>query len=115
FSDSASESSARIAVILPGADYPAQAPVLYWTQGILLAAGWRVLAGEWDDADRGASGPDAAVEAALDRLVAEGTPPQLVVGKSLGTFASPGCVAAGIPGIWLTPLLNVPSIADALS
>lgn len=111
FTDHPAEADAPTALILPGADYPSQAPLLYWTQGILLAEGWRVIAGEWADVDREAAGPQDAVEAALNRVRDDGTTLDLVVGKSLGSFAAPHCVAARTAGVWLTPLLNVPAIA----
>lgn len=41
--------------------------------------------------------------------------PDLVVAKSLGTFAAPLAIAAGIPGVWLTPLVHHDIVAEALS
>lgn len=40
--------------------------------------------------------------------------PDLVVAKSLGTFAAPLAITAGIPGVWLTPLVSHDVVAEAL-
>lgn len=105
---------APVAFVLPGAGYPALAPLLYWPVGILRSAGWQVFTASWDDDDQRHSSAQQMVEHALDQLSARGLAIDIIVAKSLGTFALPRCIDAGIAGIWLTPLLNVPEIAAAL-
>ena len=85
-------SGARVALILPGAGYTVQAPLLYWPILALTEAGWDVWSVDWhadvDDAAR--QDMQGFVESALataeDALPA---PPGLVLAKSLGTFALP--------------------------
>lgn len=51
-------------------------------------------------------------DAALDR--APDGRPVLVVGKSLGTLALPWAVENGLPGAWLTPLLQDAAVVTAV-
>ena len=109
--------AARTAVLLPGRGYTAQAPLLHWSGLMLAETGWNVHAVAWTDA--AADDPAAFGRRAWADVTAllEGVP-DLVVAKSLGTFAAPLAIAAGIPGVWLTPLasedhLGVAGTADA--
>lgn len=109
----------RVAVLLPGASYTPNHPLLYYTRQVLLAHGWSVEEVWWssedlDDFQRlgwAASGVIQTAKAALDK-VADQNP--LVVGKSLGSLALPLVSERGWPAIWLTPLLSLPELADAL-
>lgn len=114
FTESNPEAPGPTALILPGADYPVTAPLLYWSQSILLQLGWRVVAGAWDDEDRQAPDAFSAVRRIWQQIDAADTRPSVVIGKSLGSLAAPLCVSESIPGIWLTPLLNVDPLVDAL-
>ncbi|TSD58405.1 hypothetical protein [Aeromicrobium piscarium] len=102
-------------VILPGVGYTAQAPLLYWSARALADDGWCVATVSWtvDDAARARS--REFVEDAYRRAcsVLDRTP-GLVVGKSFGSWALPIAVDAGVPGVWLTPLLMEDAISDAL-
>lgn len=105
-----------VALVLPGVGYTVQAPLLYWSIGILQASGWRVTAVDWTDADKGHDSPEALIEHTLDAATtAAGRQPGLIVAKSLGTLALPYSIERAIPGIWLTPLLNLESVAVALN
>lgn len=106
--------AARTAVLLPGRGYTAQAPLLHWSGLILAEAGWNVHAVAWTDA--AADDPAAFGRRAWADVTAllEGVP-DLVVAKSLGTFAAPLAIAAGIPGVWLTPLVHHDVVAQALT
>ncbi len=107
--------TARTAVLLPGRGYTAQAPLLHWSGVVLSEAGWDAYALEWP-AEAGAVDPAALVESAWSELTTTlGGEPGLVVAKSLGTFAAPLAIAAGIPGVWLTPLVRHDAVADALT
>jgi hypothetical protein len=97
---------ARVVTILPGSDYSAMAPLLWYTRAALSDLGWSVRALEWTDkptfdSARAAfaqvlEGADAPDEDAL----------HIVVAKSLGTLALPLAVRLGLPGVWLTPVLT---------
>lgn len=107
--------AARTAVLLPGRRYTAQAPLLYWSGIVLAETGWDVYAIEWS-ADAAGDDPAADIDRAWSELTtALGGEPGLVVAKSLGTFAAPLAIAAGIPGVWLTPLVNHDVVAQALN
>lgn len=109
-----SADDAHTAVLLPGRGYTAQAPLLYWSGLLLAEAGWNVCAVEW--ADAADDDPAAAIDRAWSELTAalDGAP-GLIVAKSLGTFAAPHAIAAGIPGVWLTPLVRHDAVAETLS
>ena len=102
----------RVAVILPGARYTPDHPLLYYARQVLLTHDWSVDEVWWSSDDLAS---DEAVvrtaEAALDK-VADRNP--LVVGKSLGYLALPLVAERGWPAIWLTPLLSLPELTDAL-
>ena len=109
----------RVAVLLPGAYYTPNHPLLYFARQVLLAHGWSVEEVWWssDDLDEfqrlgwAASGVIRTARAALDK-VADRNP--LVVAKSLGTLAMPMVAERGWPAIWLTPLLTRPELVTAL-
>lgn len=106
-----------LALLLPGGGYTAQAPLLYWAGVVLAEAGWSVFAAEWGAEAREPSGsPRELVERSLDELEHSlPSPPGLIVGKSLGSFALPRAVAVGTAGVWLTPILTDPDVAAALT
>jgi predicted alpha/beta-hydrolase family hydrolase len=94
------------AVLVPGAGYPPQAPLLFFAGQALLQYGWRVVHHWWDP-------PENASAQELNAWVrhqVEGALPTegraLVVGKSLGTRAAPLAAERGLPAIWLTPLFG---------
>ena len=43
------------------------------------------------------------------------TGPPLLIGKSLGTFAASLAADRNLPAIWLTPLLDLPWVIEALA
>lgn len=105
----------RVGVILPGAGYVPAAPLLWFAREALQAQGWSVLQ-VWDRWDR-------SVEArkwVQDRLDAalgyvEAATQLVLVAKSLTSFALPKAVELGLPGVWLTPLLNQEDVRSALA
>lgn len=95
----------RWAVILPGAMYLPDAPLLWFAREACLAAGRNVLA-VWDTFDQRTDPQrwvDERLEAALDR-VADKTP--LIIAKSLTTLAAADVARCGVPAAWLTPLIG---------
>ena len=91
------------AVVLPGRAYPATAPVLALAVDALGRHGCAVHAVEWQLA----GAPDDPASWVCERLVeaaADGC--DLVVGKSLGTWAAAYAGKQGWPAVWLTPVLT---------
>lgn len=94
-------------VLLPGANYPTTAPLLWFAREAALAAGRNVLAvvdsrrGRGDDPYRWA---EERAEAAL-RHVGAGARP-ILVAKSITSLAAPLAARLGLPAVWLTPLIN---------
>ena len=94
----------RHALVLPGLNFTADRPVLHYTIRTLLSHRWAVDVVRWRPPGRNSH--RWARERATD-LIQDGRP-QLVVGKSLGTWGLPAAIALGCAGIWLTPLLYDP-------
>jgi pimeloyl-ACP methyl ester carboxylesterase len=95
------------AIVLPGAGYPVEGPLLWFTRDVLNALGRSVVAVR----DTFSGGLDARdwVEqrtlAAFAHLGEQARP--LIVGKSISTLAVPMAVERGWAAVWLTPLLNL--------
>lgn len=111
------ESPVGRAVVLPGGSgYTVDHPLLWWVCQVLAESGWRVVTVRWkvDEAARAdpVSFVAQAAQQALDMAGPAGR--TLVVGKSFGTWAAPGATEQGWPGVWLTPVLTSPQIANAL-
>jgi hypothetical protein len=106
----------RLALVLPGRGYTVAHPLLHWTCRALSEDGWFVQAVSWDaedlTADRAGEFVAGAAVQASDRAPRADT--TLVVGKSLGTFAAGWATGRGWPGVWLTPLLDLPEITQPL-
>jgi len=91
------------------------APLLFFAGFTLVEHGWRVEHHWWDPPAYESDEQTLAwvrgeVEAALP---ASGR--VLVVGKSLGTLAAPVAAERGLPAAWLTPVLDLPAVADAIA
>lgn len=109
------------ALVLPGRGYTVAYPLLHWTCAALAEGGWFVQTVTWDTGDLGANEPTGqryveyvtagAARAAEEMPAAETT---LVVGKSLGTFATGWATERRWPGAWLTPLLGRPEVRHPL-
>ncbi len=103
------------AILLPGRMFGIATPLLHWPAALLTQIGWSVLGVNWDEdglAHEEASHVRRCADAALDR--APDDRPVLVVGKSLGTLALPWAVENGLPGAWLTPLLQDAAVVTAV-
>lgn len=115
--DSGSESGAHsVAVLLPGAGYTAQAPLLCWCAEMLTELGWHVQAVEWTIHDSAGNDPRTFVEQAVAEAFdsAPRASRRLIVAKSFGTHALSWARRAGIPGVWLTPILTNDAVRQAL-
>lgn len=94
----------RVAIVLPGRGYTAQAPLLSYPAHALSDLGWTTRALIWDGEPTDARQVYSEVlqQAAQERPRSQ----HLVIGKSLGTLALPMAAALRMPGAWLTPLLS---------
>jgi predicted alpha/beta-hydrolase family hydrolase len=103
------------AVLVPGRGYPPQAPLLFFAGVVLLQHGWRVEHHWWDPPRHRSDGQTSA----WVREQVEGALPlagrTVIVGKSLGTWAAPLAAERGLPGVWLTPLLEITAVTEAIA
>jgi pimeloyl-ACP methyl ester carboxylesterase len=107
------EASSRL-VVLPGARYTVQAPLLWFAREVALAHGAGVLAVQDsvpEDDDPFAWAQDRA-RRALDH---EPAACQVVVGKSLASAAAGLVAQRGLAALWLTPLLDQPVVLEGLA
>lgn len=102
----------RVATMLPGRGYSPAAPLLHYATMLLVERGWTVHQVWWDEAAQ--TSVEDAVERARHELDAVTAPVHLVIAKSLGTMVLPDAAERGLPGVWLTPILNDPRMAAAL-
>ena len=110
---------APVALVLPGAGYTAQAPLLAWSVQLLAERGWHVQVVSWSVDDHALAHAEGfvadAARSALDAARASGADgPAHVVAKSLGTSCLPWALDVGLPGAWLTPLSTEPAVRRAL-
>jgi len=108
----------RAAIVLPGVDYTPAGPLLHYSRRALEQRDWTVLELWWDYGSRCDDvAPEEWAAAHLDVALGEltGTERTLIVGKSLGTYAAQAVAERGLPAVWLTPLLHLPPVADALA
>jgi len=108
-------------VIVPGRAYGPQAPLLDLAGEALAdrdaaveTINWTVPEGLLD------IGPEpfvrAHVSAALHRLASTAPAAQpVIIAKSLGTHAATLAAERELPAIWLTPLLNIDVLAEAIT
>jgi hypothetical protein len=105
----------RHAIILPGAGYTSAHPLLHFTRAVLEAHGWTIAEASWPADEAAQRHADEMVTTIATRLIdSVGNRPPLIVGKSIGSLAIPLAAERGLSGIWLTPLLRRPTVADAL-
>lgn len=103
------------ALILPGARYGVDRPLLFRAAEMLERCGWQVSAVRWDLREQD-GGAESFVVRAAEQL-AEQAPDAdrtLIVGKSLASHAAGWAAARGYPSVWLTPLLTDPAIRDSI-
>jgi hypothetical protein len=111
--------AARWSVILPGAMYLPDAPLLWFAREAVLACGYNALA-VWDTYGRQGD-PREWVEMRLEAALARvPDPTPLLITKSLTSLASRVAARRNLPGIWLTPLLAAvhpaaPQVTEGLS
>ncbi len=89
---------------------------MHWSAAVLTQSGWSVLGVVWDEDRLERDGAAAEVRRCANATLGQATPgrPVLVVAKSLGTLALPWAVENGLPGVWLTPLLQDEAVLAAV-
>ena len=108
-------------VIVPGRGYGPQAPLLDLAGEALADRELPAETVNWTVPDGLLNiGPEpfvrAHVSAALHRLASAAPDAQpVIIAKSLGTYAALLAAEQELPAIWLTPLLHVEVIAEAIS
>jgi hypothetical protein len=107
-------------VIVPGRGYGPQAPLLDLASEALSDRAIPVVTVNWTVPDGLLDiGPEpfvrAHVSAALHRLANAAPAAQpVIIAKSLGTYAAMLAAEQQLPAIWLTPLLHIEVIAEAI-
>lgn len=101
------QGAASWAIVLPGAGYSAQAPLLWYGRCAAQEAGRNVLV-VTDLFDRQRDDPvrwvEERAEAALNHVRARDPHPVLIT-KSLTSLAAPLAAQESLPAVWLTPLI----------
>ncbi|MFU8872399.1 alpha/beta hydrolase [Micromonospora sp. SL4-19] len=103
----------RRAVLIPGRGYDTRAPLFAYVGDALRRLGFAVHEVTWQ-VPQGLRADAAAgwVAEQVAPALADGA--ELLVGKSLGSLATPLAADRGLRAVWLTPLLNNPDVVDAL-
>lgn len=104
----ANQGGNKVAVLVPGAGYRVESPLLYWPAEQLRDRGWQVQAVRWTDDDEPGDDPHGFAARAVQQAFAESPPAdhRLIVAKSFGTFSIPWAEEDQVPAIWLTPILT---------
>ncbi|RKN46423.1 alpha/beta hydrolase [Micromonospora endolithica] len=103
----------RRAVLIPGRGYDTRYPLFVYAGEALRRAGFALHGISWqvpDDLE--VTQARAWVAGQVAAAVTDRT--DLLVGKSLGSFATPFAAEHRLPAIWFTPLLRVPEVVDGL-
>lgn len=90
-------------------------PLLTFAGRAAAQHGWRVRAVSWAAPDLDTKATIGWVGSQLVETVDDFSGPVLVVGKSLGTCGAARAAERGYDAVWLTPLLHLPEIVQAMS
>ncbi|SCL16304.1 hypothetical protein GA0070624_0984 [Micromonospora rhizosphaerae] len=108
----------RRAVLIPGRGYDTRYPLFLYAGEALRRVGFALHGISWQVPERFApnqDGPRAAIDWVARQVAPTLTEPtDLLVGKSLGSLATPLAADRGLAAVWLTPLLHVAEVVDAL-
>ncbi|MDT0527685.1 alpha/beta hydrolase [Micromonospora sp. DSM 115977] len=108
----------RRAVLIPGRGYDTRFPLFVYAGEALRRVGYALHALSWEVPEQFApdrDGPGPAIEWVVGQVAPTlAEPTHLLVGKSLGSMATPLAADRGLPAVWLTPLLHVPAVVDGL-
>jgi pimeloyl-ACP methyl ester carboxylesterase len=105
----------RIAVLAPGSGNTVRSPLLAYSKLAVERRGAEVRVVSWRfPADLGDSMQprfDMVLSQVAEALADDEA---LIIGKSLGTLSAAVAAVRGLPAIWLTPVLTVPEVAEAI-
>jgi len=108
--------SERWAIVLPGAGYSAQGPLLWFARRAALEAGYSALV-VTDVFDRESDDPirwvQERTEATLGYVRPKDAQP-LLIAKSLTSLAAGVAAAERLPAVWFTPLIAEPQVLAGL-
>lgn len=98
----------KVAVLVPGAGYKVESPLLFWPAEQLKDRGWQVHGIRWTEDDEPGDDPRGFAARAVEQAFAAAprAAERLIVAKSFGTLAIPWAEEAQVPGVWLTPILT---------
>ncbi|HIW63197.1 MAG TPA: alpha/beta hydrolase [Candidatus Stackebrandtia excrementipullorum] len=108
----------RHLVLVPGADFGPYHPLLFLAVMAARDRGMDINAMAWDD-DPPAEGEDEersdwVNERVESVLIDDVDTEPMLVGRSLGSYAAVVAATRELPAIWFTPLLDQPSVVNAL-
>jgi len=106
----------RWAIVLPGAGYSAQAPLLWFARRAALQAGHNAVV-VTDVFDRESDDPLRWVQERTEATlgwVSPKDPQPLLIAKSLTSLAAGVAAAERLPAVWFTPLIAEPQILAGL-
>ncbi|MGP5640702.1 hypothetical protein ACTXPS_14800 [Brachybacterium tyrofermentans] len=104
--------SRGLVIMLPGAAYTCQMPLLHFAALVAISHGWDVREVDWTPAENWGT---EQIGLELAAAIGDHEGPVRVVGKSLGTLAAPYAAAHRIDAVWLTPLVRISAVARAIA
>jgi len=105
----------RIAVLAPGGGYTVQAPLLAYARLAVERRDAEVRPVEWRFPEDFDDSMKQRFEFVLSQVAATlGDDSALIIGKSLGSLAAGLAAVRALPAIWLTPLLTMPEVVEAI-
>ncbi|MDR6319155.1 hypothetical protein [Actinoplanes couchii] len=106
----------RVVLLLPGAGYSPQRPLLHFAGAVFASHGWTVREIHWPMRPPQRDGQNltdwftrlrAFTLTYVDQLLEQETASEIaLVGKSMGAFAAAAAADRSLPGVWLTPILR---------
>ena len=104
----------RVLVLLPGAWYSTDGPLLWFARAAARRRGWTALE-VWDELRDGRDWESWGAERAGAALAFAGDAARVFfVAKSLSSTAAAVAADRGIPSVWLTPLLDEAVVVEGL-
>lgn len=104
-----------LAILLPGRNYPTTLPLLSFAGRAARQHGWQVRAVTWDAPELATSETVSWVGAQLGQAIGAHRGRVIVIAKSLGTCAASAAAEHGYDAVWLTPLLHLPEVVEAMA
>lgn len=105
------------AVVIPGGWFGPNAPLLMYAGDVAEQRGATVHRYSWSEEFPKPDQPEIEswVAGEITPLIDTISGRALLIGKSLGTNAAAIAAERSLPAVWLTPLLTLPWVADALA